>query len=104
MATALTHQLRQILVALFCVATLVYFFVYAVSGRHGLEHRRALMGRLAVADVQTTKLEALRAALLNDVERLGGERPDADLVSEYALKELGLVPPQARIVRLESAP
>lgn len=98
MANVRSPWLKQILVLLLCLAALGYFAVYAVAGRHGLDQRRALLDRLRVAETSVARLEAIRARLTNDVERLGATPPDPDLVSELALSELGFVHPAGRVL------
>ena len=82
---------------LLCLGLTAYFVNHAISGRHGLEVRSALIERSALLEFEIKSLEAVRAKLERDVALLKPDLPDADLVEEIARDVLGFARPSERI-------
>lgn len=83
----------RFIVALACLGLTGYFAHHALNGRHGLETRRHLVGRLPVVEAQVKVLSETRKRLQREIALLSTEPPSRDLVEETARQVLGYVLP-----------
>ena len=89
-------KLRQLLVLLIGCGLLSTFVSQALQHRYGLETRAKLLERSVALNQELERLEAVRARLERDTQRLATEPPDFDLLDEHARRVLGFLRPAER--------
>lgn len=92
------RDLQFSLVALACIGLTAMFIHHTRFGRYGLEAHAKLQNRLDLVDVQTSRLESVRARLRRDIKLLSQDPPDPDLTEDIAQSALGYAYPQDRII------
>ena len=86
------------MVLLLCSGLLSFFVYQAFQHRYGLETRASLAARSVASSRELGRLETVRAGLERDVQRLGTDPPDLDLLDEHARRVLGFLHPGERRV------
>ena len=85
--------------AIAAIALIAYLALAAFQGEHGLFSLFRIEAQEARLRAELTDLQAERAAIRNETERLSVQGLDLDLLDEQALKVLGLGRPDEIIVR-----
>ena len=80
-----------------CVLLTGYFVEHTLSGRYGLARRGVLFDEATKLRAAVTRLERQREELQHEVGLLGSH-PHIDLIEEAALRKLGFVYPEARLL------
>jgi cell division protein FtsB len=85
--------------AIAVIASIGYLALAAFQGEHGLFSLFRIEAQEARLRAELTALQAERAAIRNETERLSAESLDLDLLDEQARKVLGLGRPDEIIIR-----
>ena len=85
--------------AIVVIALIAYLALAAFQGEHGLFNLFRIEAQEARLRSELATLQAERAAILNETQRLSAESLDLDLLDEQARKVLGLGRPDEIIIR-----